>query len=303
MGADSFRWHGRRRRHLYRADGCDKYCLAGYTKGVTDIVVDGLPAVTAPLLAAGEKLYFQNNLRLAYYEYTIKAWNAGTNTITLEEPGLVFDVKDNWAFTVLRPAKVANPTPGNRYAAGTTVIGITGYNGEVFNTEKFVIKSENVNHTISAHVGTAPTTQLTFTPALMSDWLADDANVPVIFAQGNDALFFSDGTGPIYGWKGGIPTSSTVGGGTLMKIGSHSLLDNLAGSFVQSRTTPPQDVKVLLWFQNRLIASGIASEPDAIYFSDFFDASVMGRRLPEGHVLAAGKAIPSRVALRGRTLT
>jgi hypothetical protein len=32
-------------------------------------------------------------------------------------------------------------------------------------------------------------------------------------------------------------------------------------------------VKVLLWFQNRLIASGIASEPDAIYFSDFFDGT------------------------------
>ena len=38
----------------------------------------GLPAVAAPLLAAGEKLYFTNNLRTDYFEYTIKS---------LERPG------------------------------------------------------------------------------------------------------------------------------------------------------------------------------------------------------------------------
>lgn len=245
---------------------------AGYPIGTTDIVVDGLPAVAAPLLAAGEKLYFTSNLRTDYFEYTIKAWNAGTNTITLEDPGLVFPVKDNWAFTVLRPAKVANPTPGNRYGTGSTVIGISGYNGEVFNTEKFVIKSENITHTVSAHVGT--TTQLTFSPALQADWPgAGGVNAPVMFAQGNDSLFFTDGTGPIYAWTGGIPSSSTVGPGTLMKIGSHSLLDDFNGSFHSAQTTPPQNVKVIIWFQNRLIASGIASEPDAIYFSDFFDGT------------------------------
>jgi hypothetical protein len=269
--------------------------LTTYPIGTTEIEVDGLPAVTAPLLAPGEKLYFTTNLRKDYYEYTIKSFNPTGGTVTaggpliiLEEPGLVFEVKDNWTFTVLRPAKVANPTPGNRYAggAGSGAAGITisGYTGEVFNGEKFVIKSENITHTITSHTGTAPTTVIKFDPAsipggpnLQGDWTADDANVRVVFAQGNDSLFFTDGTGFIYAWTGGIPTSPTVGGGTLMKIGSHSILDDFNGSFHSARTEPPQDVKVLLWFQNRLIASGIASEPDAIYFSDFFDGTSWDR--------------------------
>jgi hypothetical protein len=115
---------------------------------------------------------------------------------------------------------------------------------------------------------------LNFTPGLQNDWPgAGGVNAPVMFAQGNDSLFFTDGTGPIYAWTGDIPTSPTVGGGTLMKIGSYSLLDQFNGSFHSARTTPPQDVKIIVWFQNRLIASGIATEPDAVYFSDFFDGS------------------------------
>jgi hypothetical protein len=249
--------------------------VGGYAIGDTELIVDLVTGV----VDVGEKLYFTTNLRRDYYEYTIAAVVGGATPtkITLEEPGLVFDVKDNWKFTVLRPAKVKHPTPGNRYAAATTTIAIDGYTGVVNDGEKFVIKSENVTHTVAVggHTETGGnTTGLTFTPALQADWVADNDDVPVIFAQGNDQLFFSDGTGPIYGWKGGIPNvAGTIGGGTLMKISSHSLLDNFAGNFATTRTKPPQDVKVLLWFQNRLIASGIATEPDAIYFSDFFDAS------------------------------
>ena len=232
----------------------------GYPIGTTDIVVKSLPAVAAPIFAAGEKLYFMANLRTAYYEYTIANWTPGTNTITLEEPGLVFDVKDNWKFTVARPAKV--DAPGAAPAAGALAIDIKTYNGEVFVGEKFVIKSENITHTVTAATPAGgPTTHLTFTPALIADWAASNPTEPIVFAQGNDSLYFCDGVGPIYGWNGK----------TLSRISSHSILDDLAGSFVSSRTTPPTAVSVLLWFQNRLIASGIAAEPDAIYFSDFFD--------------------------------
>jgi hypothetical protein len=232
---------------------------AGYPMGTTDIVVDGLPAVAAPLLAAGEKLYFMDNLRTNYYEYTIAAWTPGTNTITLEEPGLVFAVKDNWRFTVARSGKVNN---GAGYAAGATTIAIDTYNGEVANGEKFVIKSENITHTISSHTGTM-TTSLTFTPGLQAAYAAANATVPVVFAQGNDSLYFSDGVQNIYGWNGG----------TTFRLNTHSVLDDLAGSYPSSRTNPPTACKILLWFQNRLIASGIGAEPDAIYFSDFFDPS------------------------------
>ena len=69
----------------------------------------------------------------------------------------MFAIKDNWKFTVLRPARVNHPTPGNRYAggagSGTTGIDITvaaGF-GAVGTGEKFVIKSENITHTITTH--------------------------------------------------------------------------------------------------------------------------------------------------------
>ena len=51
-------------------------------------------------------------------------------------------------------------------------------------------------------------------------------------------------------------------------------VDYLTGSTLgRTSTAPPVGCRVLLWFQNRLIASGIATEPDAIFFSDFFDAT------------------------------
>jgi hypothetical protein len=112
---------------------------------------------------------------------------------------------------------------------------------------------------------------LNFTGNLQNDWPgAGGINAPVIFAQGNDLLYFTDGVGPIYAWNG---KTNLDGTGGLMIIGSHSILDDLAGNYTQTRTTPPQNVNVLLWFQNRLIASGISTEPDAVYFSDFFDGT------------------------------
>jgi hypothetical protein len=253
----------------------------GYPAGTTALTVDTVggaaPAAGAARVEIGEKLYFVNNIRTDYFEYTIKAVTPDIGTggpvtqITLEDPGLVFDVKDNWAFVVLRPATVHNPVSLNRYPAGATSIAITGYVGVPNVGEKFVIKSENVTHTLTAG---STNVLLNFSTGLQADWVgAGGINAFVTFAQGNDSLFFTDGVGPIYAWTGGVPTSSTTGPGTLMKIGSHSILDDFNGSFHSARTTPPQNVNVLLWFQNRLIASGISTEPDAVYFSDFFDGT------------------------------
>ena len=79
--------------------------------------MDGIVGV----VGNNEKLYFKNNLRTDYYEYTIAshAETAGnTTTITLEEPGLVFDVDDNWGFTVARPARINH---GGGYPVDTPV--------------------------------------------------------------------------------------------------------------------------------------------------------------------------------------
>jgi hypothetical protein len=227
----------------------------GYTFGDTVLAVDGITGV----VGNGEKLYFMNNIRTEYFEYTIAAHvetGANTTEITLEEPGLVFEVKDNWDFVVMRPALVNNAAG---YPSGATAIAIDGYVGTPNVGEKFVIKSENITHTIGAG---STATLLNFTPPLQTDWAAADATVPIVFAQGNDQLFFCDGVNEIFAWNGK----------TLMNLGSRSILDELTQSVqTMARTIPPKGVKVLLWFQNRLIASAISTEPDTIYFSDFFN--------------------------------
>ena len=193
---------------------------ADYAIGVTALVVTGLPAVAAPLLAAGEKLYFKNNLRTDYYEYTIAAWDGGTNTITLEEPGLVFEIQNGWGFVVARPARINH---GGGYAGGYAgALVIDGYDGTVAANEEFIIKSENVKHKVTTVSGGPPTTSIDTwkgTPtdpvaagALQGDWAALNATDPIVFAQGQDMLFFCDGVGPIYGWK------ETAAGGTLQNL-------------------------------------------------------------------------------------
>jgi hypothetical protein len=121
----------------------------GYDVGATSIAVDGFTGV----VRVGEKLYFRNNLRTDPWEYVITGSTGGATptNITIEEPGLVFPVKDNWTIIVARPAKVNQASP----AAGATTLAIDGYTGVVNNGEILVIKSENVNHTISAHTETA----------------------------------------------------------------------------------------------------------------------------------------------------
>jgi hypothetical protein len=250
---------------------------AGYTAGETVLTVDDVgyvgavpPVAGGGTVAAGEKLYFLNNLRTDYYEYTIASVSpaapAPTTTITLEEPGLVFNVKDNWKFSVSRPARINNAAG---YPGGYTgTLAIDEYDGVVNPNEDFIIKSENKRHNITSATG-SPTTAITaYTGALQADYLAANNVVPIVFAQGNDLLFFSDGVGAIYGWNGK----------NLMNLSTLSALDYQTGSALhRANTAPPTAAKVLLWFQNRLIASGIAAEPDAIYFSDFFDPTSWDR--------------------------
>ena len=173
----------------------------------------------------------------------------------------MFDVKDNWKFTVLRPAKVNHPTPGNRYAGWpVTVLPSVVTPGHVLSLKSLSLSPR----TLRTPPRTAGGTQrdcLILRRRLQADWAAGSTIVPIMFAQGNDSLFFTDGTGAIYAWTGGVPTSSTVGGGTLMKIGSHSILDDFDGYDFHScqHRSATERTDHLLWFQNRLIASGIAA--------------------------------------------
>ncbi len=231
----------------------------GYAIGDTDLVVDGI----TDIVSSGEKLYFIFNLKTDRFEYTIASHGetaGNTTTITLEQNGLVVPVKDNYKFIVLRTAKVNN-TGG--YAAATTTITIDGYTGIAQVDEWLVILSENVRHKITAHSETGGnTTSVTFTVGLQAAYLTSSITNRVTFAQGVDKLFFCDGVGPIFGWNGT----------TTMKIKDGNIVDFLTGSaYVDNNAQPPSTCNILIWFQNRLIASGIPTEPDAIYFSDFLD--------------------------------
>jgi hypothetical protein len=238
----------------------------GYTAGTTVLAIDGMVGT----VGIGEKLYFTTNLFTDFFEYTIHDQNgviAGANTtqITLEQPGLVFDVQDDWGLVVLRPAKVNHP--GGYPGGYTGAIAIDGYTGIAQTGEYFVVASENVQHKISAHTETGSgtsTATVSITDAvtpLQTDWAAADSNVPVVFAEGMDQLFFCDGVGPIYGWNGK----------NVRNFSSASLLDLLSGTYVAGQTTPPTACNILVWFQNRLIASGVSSAPDTVYFSDVLD--------------------------------
>ena len=59
----------------------------------------------------------------------------------------MFDVKDQWAFVVARPAAINNAA--GYPAAHVGAMTIDGYVGVVNVGEIFVIKSENINHIVT----------------------------------------------------------------------------------------------------------------------------------------------------------
>jgi hypothetical protein len=150
---------------------------------------------------------------------------------------------------------------GGGYAGGVTTVVIDGIVGILDNADSFIVKGEEVLHDITGHSESGGnTTSLTFTPAIQAAYVSSDTTVPIVFAKGIDKIFWSDGIGNIFGWDG-LHT---------MNLANGNLYDQW-DTTVAADSKPPVAPESLVWFQNRLIASAIPTEPDAVYFSDFLD--------------------------------
>ena len=74
----------------------------------------------------------------------------------------------------------------------------------------------------------------------------------VMFAQGINILYLADGINNLWSWDGTTPTN----------LGS------------AASNQPPAAVRWITWHTNRLCATGIDAEPNAIYFSQLLDGAV-----------------------------
>ena len=99
---------------------------------------------------------------------------------------------------------------------------IDGYTGAVNTGEFFVIKSENKRHQIrrTLRLALIPLRLLAHGSRCRRTFWLPMPMCPIVFAQGNDLLFFCDGVGPIYAWNGK----------TIMNLGNLNTLDWLTGS-------------------------------------------------------------------------
>jgi hypothetical protein len=238
----------------------------GYDVGSTVLTVD---TFLGPV-ANGDK--FVLYLRDKSFEYIVTAHTeTGGNTtqITIDEPGLVDKAYDDDWLILKRLGGKINHTGG--YSGGTTTVAIDGITGALDNADFFIIKGEEVLHDITAHSESGGnTTSLTFTPALQGAYVSSDTSVPIVFAKGIDKIFWSDGIGNIFSWDGQHT-------GNLANGNIYDLWD----ATIASENKPPVAPKSLVWFQNRLIASAIPTEPDAVYFSDFLDATRWDRNFQQ----------------------
>ena len=86
-------------------------------------------------------------------------------------------------------------------------------------------------------------------------WRALDSIRPVEFAQGINTLYFTDGAGALTSWDG----TSVVNVSTVARPAGNN--------------PPPVAPRFLAWHTGRIVAAGMVSEPDAVYFSDSLDGA------------------------------
>jgi len=222
-----------------------------YDPGTTVIAVDGfIGSVTDNV----DVVVFWT--RDKYTEYTITAHandgSGNVNQITLGYPGTFVKIYDNDKVLIKRLGGKVN---GN-FAGGVSTINVTGLTGTLKttgpNADQMVIKGEEKLHTITATTGSV--TSITFTPAIQGAFASASSTNPIMFAKGIDRIFWTDGIGPIFSWDG-VHTGNLA-----------------SGNIWDTGNAPaPTAAKVIVWFQNRLIAAGLVAEPDAVYFSDILD--------------------------------
>jgi hypothetical protein len=230
----------------------------GYNVGDTVFIVDGF---IGPVSNDDKFVFYGRDKTFEFIVTGHTETGGNTTSLTVAEPGLPFRVYNNDKVVLKRLGGKINNGPG--YPGGTLTITIDGIVGALDNADYFIIKGEERKHQITGHSETGGnTTSLTFTPAIQGEFVSSDVTVPIVFAKGIDKIFWSDGIGNIFSWDG-----QHTG-----RLANGNIYDQW-DTKIAADTKPPTAPKSLLWFQNRLIASAIPTEPDAIYFSDFLDAT------------------------------
>jgi hypothetical protein len=240
--------------------------------GAVTIPVTGL---TGPV-ANGDIFTLQKDIG---FEYTVTGHTeTGGNTtqVTIAAPGLVVAAA---AGDVVHFKRLGAKTNGAA-AGGAATITIDGITGALANSDWVVIKGERIIHVITAHTETGGnTTSVTLNPSIQSAYVADNDTVPIIFALGNNKLFWTDGTGPIYSWDGVYTADQSYADPYDLFLGG---------------VGAPKDVNWIVWFQNRLIAAGSTGQDETLWFSDFGNANKWDQNFQQMDV-GGGESDPIRV--------
>lgn len=229
---------------------------AGYALGAVTIVID----TGIGIINNGDTFTIASEAGTPIHTVSAHAETAGNTTSVTFSPALGGAVTDNAPLLVFKTAAVNN-TGG--YPGGTTTITIDTLTGLINNGDTFQIALESNApvHAVSAHSETAGnTTSVTFSPGISPGFNGTDASIPYAMTQGVDKLYWSSQVNSIKAWDGiyayQLSTQQTV-----------------------ANKQAPVNPAAIVWFQNRLIAAGLMTLPDTVYFSDFLDATTWDRSL------------------------
>jgi hypothetical protein len=222
---------------------------SNYDVGATVLDVDGFVGSVSD----GDKFLLWARDKETEYTILSHVDTAGNLTqITIDEPGIFTDVFNNDKIVVKRIGGKLSADA----AAGATTISVSGLTGTLraggIIPDLLVLIDEGKIHHITSFTGTVAT--ITFTEPIQGVYVSATTTEKIMFARGVDKIFWTDGIGDIHSWDG-IHTGNLANGNP-WDLGS---------------MPAPTACKTLVWFQNRLIAGGLAAEPDAIYFSDILD--------------------------------
>lgn len=227
----------------------------GYALGAVTMTLD----TGVGIINNGDTFKIASEAGMPVHTVSAHTETAGNTTSVTFSPVLGGAVADNSPLLVFKTAAVNN-TGG--YPGGTTTITIDTITGLVNNGDTFqvALESNGVVHIVSAHTETTGnTTSVTFFAGL-SLGFGNNLGVSYSMTQGVDKLYWSSQVHPIRAWDG---------------VYAYRLSDQQTDTNKQAPLNPA----AIVWFQNRLIAAGLMTLPDTVYFSDFLDATTWDRSL------------------------
>src|SRR5215471_17276342 len=217
--------------------------------GATTIPVAGL---TGPV-AINDIFFLHKDIGYNYVVTGHTETAGNTTSVTIAAPGLVVSATTADPMHFKRLGAQTNGAA----APGAATIAIDGITGALANSDWVVSPRERVIHLITAHTeSVGNTTSVTLNPPIRSAYVGPSTTNLIVFALGNEKLFWTDGTGPIYSWDGTYTAD----------LSYPNPIDDFLGG-----VGAPTGAKWIAWFQDRLIAAAPTSDDEGLWFSDFGD--------------------------------